>query len=296
MSAPPTVSVVIPTYNRALELERCLGAIARQTLGHDAFEVIVVDDGSSDHTSDLLAQWQTEAATDLRWLQQEHRGPAAARNLGIGESKAALIAFTDDDCVADDDWLEVLVGALPDDPCCAGLGGPIRGISQNTISRFIDRTRLMSHWASDGRAEYLITANALFRASCLRAVGGFNADFPLAGGEDSELSFRLRGAGHYLAVIEDRGVIRHRHHDSLRGFWRMCWRHGYGACMIGELGFIDPVDTTVVSAVKQVVRASLSSPPDGARSLGESIAWRGLEAAHRAAKWYGGYAWRRRAR
>ena len=100
-SLPPMISVVIPTYNRAPELETCLTALAAQTLSPDQFEVLVIDDGSSDSTSSLLETLSSGNPMDLRYFVQPNEGPAAARNAGIEQAKGEWIAFTDDDCIPD---------------------------------------------------------------------------------------------------------------------------------------------------------------------------------------------------
>jgi glycosyltransferase involved in cell wall biosynthesis len=91
----PLVSVVIPTYNRAAVLERSIRSVLGQTLKD--FELIVVDDGSTDSTQELLVRFDGK----LRYAFQENRGVAAARNTGIGLSIGELVAFLD----SDDEWL-----------------------------------------------------------------------------------------------------------------------------------------------------------------------------------------------
>jgi glycosyltransferase involved in cell wall biosynthesis len=292
----PVVSVVIPTYNRASTLALCLAALARQTCDPESFEVIVVDDGSRDDTIELLQDQARNAPYELRWRQQEHAGPAAARNLGIRESQADLVAFTDDDCIADADWLEAMMESIPDDPRCAGLGGPIRRIRESMISRYIDHANLMSHGVTDGEAEYLITANALYRTRCLNEIGGFNTEFSLAGGEDADLSFRLRRAGGYLLAINDGGIIRHHHHDTVRGFARMCWRHGSGTRQLAMLGFVDQCDCTVMMVMKQTARTLFSASQPGSSGIAEWLVWRGLPVLQNFASCAGNRSLRRQAR
>src|SRR5947209_4843962 len=96
----PRLSVIIPTYNRRPILERCLGALARQTVGSEAFEVIVVDDGSSDGTLAALAEWARALPYVLRPEAQENQGPAAARNRGLAAARAPWVLFLGDDILA----------------------------------------------------------------------------------------------------------------------------------------------------------------------------------------------------
>lgn len=284
---PPVVSVVIPTFNRVELLHECLTALEAQQMAAGAFEVLVVDDGSTDDTTDMLETRSKASPTVIRWFRLSHGGPAAARNLGLGQARGSLIAFTDDDCIPAPDWLAVLTKELPDDTTCAGIGGPIRRAGESSISRYIDRAKLMSHWVEDGVVEYLITANALYRSACLNEVGGFETGFKLAGGEDADLSFRLRRSGYSLRVTGG-GAVRHHHHDTLRGFYRMSWRHGFGAAQLAHRGLTSPQKTGLVPLAKSLVRSLTSQPPPRTPGFSESAAWRGLALVQASAK-HAGY-------
>jgi glycosyltransferase involved in cell wall biosynthesis len=104
------ISVVIPTHNRTRLLESCLQALFCQTLHRYRFEVIVVTDGPDAATAELIDSKFRELDFSIKLLSlPEKRGPAAARNLGWKNARAALIAFTDDDCLPDPNWLSNLV-------------------------------------------------------------------------------------------------------------------------------------------------------------------------------------------
>src|SRR5947209_6149687 len=93
----PLLSIVVPTYNRSNSLRRLLLAIEEQTYPNDRFEVLVVDDGSTDGTPDILRHLVVRFA--LRLIEQAHGGPSAARNLGVANAGGELIVFLDDDVV-----------------------------------------------------------------------------------------------------------------------------------------------------------------------------------------------------
>ena len=113
MSQVPAVSVVIATYNRARLLTETIDSVLNQRFKD--FELIVVDDGSSDDTRQLLASYGER----LRWFHQENRGPSAARNRGVGEARAPWIAIQDSDDLSASHHLEVLYGAARRFPDCA---------------------------------------------------------------------------------------------------------------------------------------------------------------------------------
>jgi glycosyltransferase involved in cell wall biosynthesis len=98
------ISVIIPTYNHAALLAKCLQALSNQTIKHP-FEVVLVDDGSKDKTPQVALEYK-EKGLNLRYIRQDNAGPAKARNNGISKSKYGFIALIDDDCVPDEDWLE----------------------------------------------------------------------------------------------------------------------------------------------------------------------------------------------
>ena len=115
----PQIAVVTPTYNRAALLRRALESVRAQTL--TSFEVIVVDDGSTDETEDLVASFGDKR---FRYVRQERAGAAKARNLGVERSTAELVTFLDSDDEVDPDWLSSLVEPFEDPGvgvACAGL-------------------------------------------------------------------------------------------------------------------------------------------------------------------------------
>ena len=104
------VSVIIPTYNRRVRLEKAVESVLGQT--YPDFELIVVDDGSEDSTRDLISRYGSR----ISYLPQENRGVSAARNRGIAAARGELIAFLDSDDWWDKDKLKLQVKALEEDP------------------------------------------------------------------------------------------------------------------------------------------------------------------------------------
>ncbi|MGQ9516861.1 MAG: glycosyltransferase [Anaerolineae bacterium] len=198
----PFVSVVVPTYNRARVLRRCLEALTAQDyLGR--LEIIVVDDGSTDETP-LVAE-EFAQHNNVRFLRQANRGPAVARNRGIRAAGGDIIVFTDDDCLVPRDWVRRLVQGYRMHPGVAGVGGrlePPAAYREHPIAQY-------EH--SEGREVYGAgdveviggfdcpaggTNNMSYRREVLEEVGGFDEDFPYAAGEDADLKWRIcqRGA------------------------------------------------------------------------------------------------------
>jgi glycosyltransferase involved in cell wall biosynthesis len=179
----PRISIVVPTYRRSALLERCLAALAAQTLPNDDYEIIVVHDGPSEDGGETAARWARRDGPATRFTElPERRGPAAARNCGWRAARADVIAFTDDDTIPDPHWLESgREGFSPEvDAAWGRLVMPLRD----------DPTDYEVDAAALARAPF-VTANCFCRREVLERLGGFDERFTRAWREDSDLYFRL---------------------------------------------------------------------------------------------------------
>jgi len=234
LTVPTKVSVIIPTFNRCQELHLCLQSLALQTLAPADFEILIIDDGSTDATAQVVQDFQRQTEIAVRYFVQPNQGPAVARNLGIREAVSPLIAFTDDDCRPDPRWLEELLADLPDDPRCAGVGGQIVRLRDTWTGRYLDFIGMIKHPVKNAKTLFLVTANALFRKSVLDEVGGFEKQLYYAG-EDRDLSERIISRGYWVAST-DRAVIRHDHRDTLKGIYATYVKYGTGEAESARLG------------------------------------------------------------
>jgi glycosyltransferase involved in cell wall biosynthesis len=219
----PAVTVVVPTYNRAASLARLLDALGDCDVPPGGSEVIVVDDGSTDGTADVVRRSRIGA----RYVRQDNRGPAAARNTGWRLARSPLVAFTDDDTVPDRGWLVDLMDELRARPDLAAVGGTVLPMRRSFLADFVQIERLVGHGVNgeDGEVRFLVTANAAWRVDALLAVGGFDERFPIAAGEDTDMSLRMIALGGRLGVT-DRAVVLHDHRTTVRGLFRTYRRHG----------------------------------------------------------------------
>lgn len=210
---------MVPTYNRSGVLERLLVALAAQESA-PPFEVVVVDDGSTDRTEAVAG------AASARYVRQPNSGPAAARNRGWRAAGAPLVAFTDDDTVPTPHWLAELRAAALHHPDAAAVGGRIVALAPTFLATFVQLERHVDHGVDpDLGVRYLVTANAIWRRDVLVELGGFNERFAAASGEDTDLSMRARRAGYELAVV-DGAEVAHDHRASLRAILRTYRKHG----------------------------------------------------------------------
>jgi GT2 family glycosyltransferase len=214
----PRVSVVVCTHNGAGTLAQCLDAV--HGLSYPNFELIVVDDGSSDDSADIA---RSRGATLVR---TEHRGLSAARNAGTKGASGEIVAFLDDDAFPDPDWLHYVAAQLQANGH-GGIGGP--NIPPDDDSLVADCVAAapggpIHVLISDREAEHVPGCNMAFRKSALEEIGGFDERFRVAG-DDVDVCWRLQEAGQTLGFSAG-AVVMHRRRDSI---WRyLKQQYGYG--------------------------------------------------------------------
>jgi mycofactocin glycosyltransferase len=223
----PYVSIVIPTYNRARELERCLRSLFTLDYLAHCLEIIVIDDASTDETSSMLRSMAREAAAhglETRVLcHKQRQGVGVSRNTGAEAAQHDLIAYLDSDCVASPGWLRELVPAFQDIRVAA-VGGMIRAYDRKSLlGRYEDvRSSLFMGMQPqqvriEGPLTYLPTANMLLRRAAWQQLSGFA---PMTQGEDVDFCHRLLVSGasvHYLP----QGVVYHDYRTTLGAFLRI---------------------------------------------------------------------------
>jgi glycosyltransferase involved in cell wall biosynthesis len=213
----PQVSVVVPSHGRLLRLRWLLNALEEQTLGRDRFEVVVVHDYADAPAATMIDRHPLAACGVLRPIRIDPAQARAARqrNLGWRAARAPLVAFVDDDCRPEPEWLAELTATAVERPGAMVQG---RVVPDPLESDVFARPLVRSLWVEppDPRAQ---TANILYPRALLEAVGGF--DETLLVGEDMELCARCRRAGAPL-VPAPRAVVNHAVEAfTLRGWSRM---------------------------------------------------------------------------
>jgi glycosyltransferase involved in cell wall biosynthesis len=189
------VSVVIPTYNRLPILRRCLDALEHQQIAPplERYEVVLVDDGSTDDTVGWLDAHAT-AYPHLRLIRQDHLGPAEGRNRGVEEARGDVIVFIDSDLVVTPTFLMSHARALRRD---WDQGGDRLSFTYGAVintANFEDPTA-EAHKPTDHSWAYFATGNVAIDRDVLERSGLFDTSFRLYGWEDLELGERLRQMG-----------------------------------------------------------------------------------------------------
>jgi O-antigen biosynthesis protein len=215
---PPRVSVVVCTYNGGRTLEQCLRSLL--ALDYPDYEVIVVDDGSTDETPALLARFP-----EVRSTRQANEGLSRARNRGLQMATGSIIAYTDSDCFADPAWLTHLVYQL-EQSGAAGVGGPNLTPADGRLAACVAAApgQPIHVLESEQVAEHIPGCNMAFRRAVLEAVNGFDPQFRKAG-DDVDLCWRLQQAGFWITFAPGAMVWHHRR-ATPRAYLRQ--QAGYG--------------------------------------------------------------------
>jgi len=219
LSDYPKVSVVVCAYNAETTMHACLASL--QQLRYPAYEVVVVNDGSTDRTGEIAEQYE-----GVRVIHQVNKGLSAARNVGIASSRGDVVVFTDSDCIVDPDWLYYLVvtflaSGLP------AVGGPNLAPPEDS---FVASCVAASPGGpqhvllDDDHAEHIPGCNMAFRRDVLEEIGGFDPIFRAAG-DDVDLCWRLQDHG-YRIGFSPAAMVWHFRRNTVKAY--IGQQRGYG--------------------------------------------------------------------
>jgi O-antigen biosynthesis protein len=219
LAKAPFVSVIICSYNGSKTLAGCLDSLGK--LNYPDYEVILVDDGSTDDTAHIAAQFPR-----VRYIHQSNHGLSHARNTGAAAARGEVLAYTDSDCMADVDWLYYLIGTLTSGHY-AGVGGPnVSPPAQDWVQACVAAAPGgPSHvLLTDTVAEHIPGCNMAFFRWAFESIGGFDQEYFKAG-DDVDFCWRLQQAGHVIA-FSPAAIVWHHRRFTLRAFLEQ--QDGYG--------------------------------------------------------------------
>jgi GT2 family glycosyltransferase len=214
----PAVSVVVCSYNGGSTLEQCLTSL--READYPDREVILVDDGSTDSTREIVSRFP-----EVRAIHQPNRGLSVARNVGLQAATGEVVAYTDSDCLADPDWLTLLVHRLQSSEAAA-VGGPNLSPEDGRVAACVDASPGQpTHVLEDDQvAEHIPGCNMAFRREALEAIGGFDPVYRQAG-DDVDVCWRLQANGGWIAFAPSAFVWHHRR-QTAQAYLRQ--QFGYG--------------------------------------------------------------------
>ena len=212
------VSIVVPTYNRSALLERVVRSLFAQQAHDVAFEIVVIDNNSSDNTPQVVESLKPQSPVNLIYFRETRQGNAYARNAGVEQAQAPIVAFLDDDVVAEENWVTTIKSTFDRDPQLAFIGGRVLPMWDHDPPAWLTP----SHWAPLALVDYgpeekkiggdsplgLLTANFAIRKEVFAELGGFLPTLQRVQGgigsmEDHEFVLRIcRGGKRGLYVPE----------------------------------------------------------------------------------------------
>lgn len=222
----PSFTIVVPTYRRPHQLADCLRSLAALDYPRDRFEVLVVDDGGDMPLDSTVDPFHSRLRITL--VHQDNAGPAAARNTGVQHAKSEFIAFTDDDCMVEREWLAELARVLTADPECMAGGRTVNAAPElcSTASQLIVDVVYRHYNVDPAHARFVASNNLALSAAGFRELGGFDPAYRTA--EDRDLCDRWRHRGRRI-VYAAAARVHHRRSMNLAAFWRQHFAYGRGA-------------------------------------------------------------------
>jgi glycosyltransferase involved in cell wall biosynthesis len=283
----PAIAIVLATFNRAHPLEHLLRALEKQTIARDAWEVVVVVDGSKDDTQDVLARWVSRGTLPLQYLVQDNAGQSVARHNGILRTSAKHVIVVDDDMEVCPTFVEEHLAAsqkLPGNVVVIGKVVPEKTFMRKPLFTAVQEHYLLLHHDRMERgvqpptATAFVTQNVSFPRAMYLEVGGFDASLRLD--EDRELGIRLERAGAMFVFAPRAWAI---HHSDVGSYAKWSQRHyDYGKYALqiwekhGESPLLHPLRNFVDGSRLNRALVTMVCPDDARSKLAESaLRWVG---------------------
>lgn len=222
----PFVSIIIPAYNCEKTISKCLNSLLN--LNYPKYEIIIVDDGSTDSTTEILKSYQDKIVV----IRTENKGPSHARNIAVNRAKGDYVAFTDSDCIVDKNWLDELLKGFLNEKV-AGVGGDQLSPDDETefgsdVNNFMKAIGFVSDYLKLHKqiieTKHNPTCNVMYKKRILLEAGLFNED--LWPGEDVEIDLKIRKLGSTLYYNPD-AIVYHYRSSNIKSFSRMMKRYGW---------------------------------------------------------------------
>ncbi len=224
----PTISVVIPVYNGEDVLPRCLDACANQEGLEEDYEIVVVDNGSTDSTLGILKEYSKRYG-NIRYIEESKRSSYAARNRALKETDSQTLVFTDADTIPSAGWLAAYIKCLKDHDGIKLIGGAVDVTAdESNACAVYDKLNYLNQEMFVKEKDFAATANVLVDRSVFDEVGEFDPDL-ISGGD---LEFGLRATARFEMIYCSAAVVEHPARDSLVKVLKKNFRIGIGFAQV----------------------------------------------------------------
>jgi len=254
------ISVVIPVYNAARYLDRCIEGLLSQTLARDQYEILMIDNNSTDGSDRII-----EGFGGVRLLKEPEQGSYAARNRGLREASGGIVVFTDPDCVPETDWLEQMQRALSEPGVGVVLGG--RRFATDTgalgmLSAYEEAIAARIFGTQSIRSYYGYTNNMAVRMSIVRELDGF--EHRMRGADSIFLRRAVELHGPSILRYVPGAVVRHLEIESIRDYLEK-------KAVYGKVNHDPATATPQPLPLAARLELAMSARPSGGGSMAESM-------------------------
>ena len=232
------ISIIVPVLNASRDIDGCIKSLINQNYPKDRYEIIIVDNGSTDNTISILNRYY-KCHNNIKILYESKKGSYSARNTGIRNSDGEIIAFTDSDCIASKDWIrELYNGFTSEDVGC--VVGAVRSYQDNRYEedtlaeRFSKNKDIMSQkrTLNSNFLPYGETANTAFRKDVFNKIGYFDEIFKSGG--DADIAWRMQLSTGYKLIYRPESVVEHHHRVTLKDLFLQHFKYGLGLAMLNK--------------------------------------------------------------
>lgn len=225
---PPYVSIIVPVLNGERTIKECLDSLLRVDYPLGRREILIVDNGSTDRTTEIVKRYP------VRCVLESRRGLSYARNCGIEASNGQVLVFTDADCIVTTGWLRELTQGFDSEEVGVAVGEVVSFPPKTPAERYMAmrkplwQTRSLSY---PGKPWFL-SGCAAFRREVFDKIGRFDTQFAGVGCEDIDFSWRFFQGNLFKLKYRPKAVVFHRHRLSARGLFRQYFRYGQGQVIL----------------------------------------------------------------
>lgn len=233
----PYISIVVCSYNEEKILNRCIGALLQQKYPNDKYEIILIDDGSTDQTADICrkaVKLNNRKSPMITYVLIEHSGLSVGRNTGIFMSKGDVVAFIDGDAVANEHWLSEIAKAVDGDDKIGVVGGKIEIL--NKESWFATFIHWIHYYMEDKNGNEIIPVigtNMAFRKQVFEKVGGFFEQFISRGDEHSFIDIKV--LSYFMQNVTRSAVVYHERPQSFRTWFNERFYNGHEYALVHHI-------------------------------------------------------------